>query len=142
MAIPKIGIKLAERQRYGRCQRAPWPRSLANRRIANALRALVGKPCLHTEAIARRHARFPDSMGNGGTHMLQKALSISVLCQESLRDICPLFVMHCRAAWYLGAATEPSLADHGGKRRAYCYYTDGAEIDRPLTSVLASYDAA
>ena len=109
--------------------RLPHPQHL---QVSGALRALRGKPCLHTEAIARRHAEFSDSMGNGGTHEAWQAASnrLKLLCIQLNFDW-QSSSFDCRTAPDMYHVLPSSLAVHEGQRRQYQY----------RTSVLAGFTA-
>lgn len=100
-----------------------------------ALRATRQKAFLHTETIPRWQARFSDSMGNEGTHMLPEARLVHLIQCVMSYDKSPKLIIHCHTACQQDVALRPSLAVYEGQRRKYQYYRPRVSIRPRLTLI-------
>jgi hypothetical protein len=111
--------------------------------VSGALRALRGKPCLHTEAIARRHAQFSDSMGNGGTHEAWQAASNRLIsrCNQLYGDFQSSAYGGVKVA-YIYPTSSSSLAVHEGYTPKYQHLSRTVPTCRTMAANRGGYCAA
>ncbi len=111
-------------------------------RASGALRATRRTPFPAPKANPRWQPQSSDSMGNGGTHMLQEAVLVQLIQCVILYDKSPKLIIRCHTACEQDLALRPSLAPHEGQRRKYQYYRPRVGILQSLTLIACPHHAA
>jgi hypothetical protein len=109
--------------------------------VSGALRASRRKPVTIAEAIPRWQSHYSDSMGEGGTHMLQKARLSQLIQCVILCDKRPKLIIRCHTASQQDLVFRPSLAPHDGRRAMYPYFRR-CFATRPCMAAIAGADHA
>jgi hypothetical protein len=111
--------------------------------VSVALRALRGKPLPTNEAIARRHAQFSDSVGDGGTHEAWQAAPNRLIsrCNQLYGDFQSSAYGGVKVA-YIYPTSSSSLAVHEGYTPKYQHLSRTVPTCRTMAANRGGYCAA
>lgn len=118
--MPEVSKAKSFKHRF----RAVRGRHRGKRRLrpSGALRASGWKPFPAIEAVPRWQSHYPDSIRNGGTHMLLKANIKQLLQRIRSHYRSQKLVVQDQTACKLDCTSNPSLALPEGQVRIYVYH--------------------